>query len=109
MLQILARMSAAIRLAVPPATAQRPLQGVVLVALASRDAAPPRELVNRLRGAGVSVCVTHGWDGCLRVAAAVQPSVIYLDDALPPRLTRLLRGHPHGQRAFLCRIDASTE
>ena len=107
-------MNAAIRSRDPPAregAREQPLArlhdllaegGLVLVALAEAASPAPRELVRELRQAGVSVYVTHGWAGCLRVAVATGPKARLLAAHLAtlilrfqlPRLTVLLAAVP---------------
>jgi hypothetical protein len=78
--------------------------GLVIVALADTGRQAPPELVQQLRQSGATLYVTHGWRGCLRVAASVQPREIYLDPDLPDRLLRFLRAHPNGKRAVIRRL-----
>jgi hypothetical protein len=73
----------------PPANSR-----IVIIALFGRWDTEPRQLSKRLRSTGATVCVTHGSDGCLRVATATRPAAIYLDHRLPTSLDRLLQGHP---------------
>lgn len=106
-------MNAAIRSRDPPAregAREQPLArlhdllaegGLVLVALAEAASPAPRELVRELRQAGVSVYVTHGWAGCLRVAVATGPRVILVEREVPKRWLRLLRAHPRSTRALI--------
>jgi hypothetical protein len=58
-------------------------------------------LVERLRGEGMVVCVTHDFHGCLRVATSVGPDTILIDPRLPRRLEQLLRAHPASSGASI--------
>jgi CheY-like chemotaxis protein len=70
-----------------------------LILVAGIDVAAANRLAAQLRREGNFVCVSHGADGCLRVATSVGPDVVLLDPALPQRVVRLLRAHPASRGA----------
>jgi DNA-binding SARP family transcriptional activator len=59
------------------------------------------DLVGRLRGEGMLVCVTNDVQSCLRVATSVRPDVVLIDPRLPRRLAQLLRAHPVSSHASI--------
>jgi hypothetical protein len=79
---------------------------LIVIALLERDAPEPTYFTTQLRTSGATVCVTHGSDGCLRVATAAGPTIIYLDPRLPKRLAKLLHAHPSTARATLMELGA---
>ena len=81
--------------------AARAQPSLVLLALADARSRAPAPLIARLRAAGATVYVTHGSNGCLRVAAALEPRAILLERGLPDRLIGQLRAHPHSAHALI--------
>jgi len=65
-------------------------------------------LVERLRAAGYAALEAHTAAGCLRVATAVGPSIIIIDQTMPPGLDALLRAHPVSAGARLLRVPGSS-
>jgi hypothetical protein len=61
-----------------------------------------------LRAAGYSALEAHTAAGCLRVATAVGPSLIVIDQALPHSLDARLRADPVSARARLLRLPSSS-
>ena len=59
----------------------------------------------QLRREGNVVYVTHGAEGCLRVATSVATDVVLLDPALPDRLERLLKAHPLSAHARILHLS----
>ena len=70
-------------------------QALVLVCLARRNQSVPPVLVRQLQRTGAVMYVTHGWEGCIRAAAALVPTAIYLDPRLTRRCMPYLRAHPN--------------
>ncbi len=83
---------------------------VPLVVIASGSPAAAQladSVAAQLRREGNVVYVTHGADGCLRVATSVGPDLVLLDPALPNRLERLLKAHPTSARARILHLSES--
>ena len=72
--------------------------------LARRSQGTPCDLVDRLRCAGAVVYVTHGWEGCVRAAASLVPTAIYLDPGLTRRVLPYLRAHPNSRWADIAEV-----
>jgi hypothetical protein len=75
----------------------------VIVVASARDGRAD-EVAERLRPTGAVVLAARSFAGCLRVATSVEPDVVLLDPALPPRLEKLLRAHPSSARARLLHL-----
>jgi hypothetical protein len=83
---------------------------MVLVCLVRPDQGTPADLMQRLHRVGALVYVTHGWEGCIRVATALVPTVIYLDPHLTRRVLPYLRAHPNSTWATIAELrDAGQE
>jgi CheY-like chemotaxis protein len=78
---------------------------VPLVLVASGDAALVASVQRRLAADGYATAVAHSGDGCLRVATALGPDLVLLDNRLGQRTERLLRAHPRTRRARVLRLS----
>jgi len=79
---------------------------LVIIACASSSALVER-VASQLRLEGNVVYITHGVDGCLRVATSVQADVVLLDPQLPHRgrLEKLLKAHPSSAGAQILHLS----
>jgi CheY-like chemotaxis protein len=81
---------------------------LVVIGISSAALAELAESVaTQLRREGNVVYVTHGAEGCLRVATSAAPDVVLLDPALPARLERLLKAHPTSAGARILHLSES--
>lgn len=79
---------------------------IVVATIASQQA---EEVAAALRGDGNVVYVTHGAEGCLRVATSIGPDVVLLDPRLPARLEQLLRAHPVSAAAQILHLSDAAQ
>jgi hypothetical protein len=77
-----------------------------LALVATPDADLAQDLIVQIQSAGFPTCVARSAAGCLRVATAVGPDLVLLDDRLPRRLEGMLRSHPATATAELVRVGA---
>jgi hypothetical protein len=81
---------------------------LVVIGIGSNALAEMAEgVAAQLRREGNVVYITHGAEGCLRVATSVVADVILLDPALPDRLERLLKAHPTSGAARILHLSES--
>src|SRR5579863_9078336 len=80
----------------PPMQSTRRSRPLVLVL---GDPAPAARVVDVWRDLGAVVVRARDADGCLRVATAVGPDIIVLDNSASRRLLMLLAAHPVSARA----------
>ena len=81
---------------------------LVVIAIGSKAVAELAESVaSQLRREGNVVYITHGVEGCLRVATSATADVVLLDPALPNRLERLLKAHPTSAGARILHLSES--
>ena len=88
----------------PASAAARRARPLALVATPDADLA--QRLIVQIQSAGFVTCVARSAAGCLRVATAVGPDLVLLDDHLPRRLEGMLRSHPATATAELVRVGA---
>jgi hypothetical protein len=81
---------------------------LVIIACASSSALVER-VASQLRLEGNVVYITHGVDGCLRVATSVLADMVLLDPELPNRgrLEKLLKAHPSSAGAQILHLSES--
>lgn len=90
----------------PVSAAARQCRARRLALVATPTAELAQDLIVQLQSAGFVTCVARSAAGCLRVATAVGPDLVVLDDRLPGRLEGMLRSHPATARAELVRVGA---
>ena len=76
-----------------------------LALVATGDEVLHRRLVQLAERLGYASCRARTTDGCLRVATAIGPDVVLMDDRWPMGLERLLRAHPAFVASEIVRVS----
>jgi DNA-binding response OmpR family regulator len=84
-----------------------PFRHTPLILVASATSALADRVAEQLRREGNVVYVSHGADGCLRVATSIGPDLVLLDPALPARIEGMLKSHPKSAGAQILHLSES--